>query len=151
MKLLIRVAGKRAFEPQPFWGIRLRKASIKKNITNLGLLKWGLMGSEEFQMPNPFIWFSKKPSLFWCPTLTKLALDLHVNFRMSMCVSVCILYFRSLFQGFWLGVLFTSGRGSGNPLIQLGLLSWAEHCYTQVYEDDLKNEDDFKNEDNFKN
>ena len=37
MKLLIRVAGKRAFEPQPFWGIRLRKASIKKKYNKLGL------------------------------------------------------------------------------------------------------------------
>ena len=36
-------------------------------------------------------------------------------------------------------------------VILLGVLSFTEHCHTQVYEDDLKNKDTLKNEDNLKN
>ena len=36
--------------------------------------------------------------LDFCPALTKVALDLHVNFCVSVCLSVC-LSFRSFFQG----------------------------------------------------
>ena len=43
------------------------------------------------------------------------------------------------------------GSGYYITLIQLGFLSSAEQCHTQIYEDDLNNEDDLKNDDNLEN
>ena len=45
--------------------------------------------------------------------------------------------------------LLSSESDSGTPLIQRGVLSSAEQCHTQVYEDDLSNEDELKNEVDF--
>ena len=63
--------------------------------------------------------------LLFCPALTKLALDLHVNFCVCVCVCVCMYVFRSFFEA--------SGSGSGTPLIQLGVLSLAEQSHTQIF------------------
>ena len=52
----------------------------------------------------------------FCPALTKLALDLHVNF----CLFVC-LFFQSFFQGVELDDILASDSGSGNLLIRLGV------------------------------
>ena len=65
--------------------------------------------------------------LAFCPALTKLALDLHVNFCLSFRLSGLFVL------GFWLGDLLTSGSGIGNPVIQLGVLSLAEQSHTQIF------------------
>ena len=36
--------------------------------------------------------------IFFCPALTKLALDLHVNFCVSVCLSVCLSVFPVFFS-----------------------------------------------------
>ena len=57
---------------------------------------------------------------FFCPALKKLALDLHANFCLFHCLSVC-LCFRSFFQGVELDDILASDSGSGNLLIRLGV------------------------------
>ena len=77
--------------------------------------------------------------LNFCPALTKLALDPHVNFCQS---------FWSFFRGLWLGDLLASGSGSDILLIQdiepsnararlshdtLRFFSLAEQCHTKKF------------------
>ena len=66
-----------------------------------------------FMASNNIAWLEKKIKIYFCPALTKLALDLHVNFclfvclsvRLSVCVSVCLsgLFFKaSHWMIYWL-------------------------------------------------
>ena len=59
--------------------------------------------------------------------LTKLVLDLHVNWRFLYSL------FPIFFLGFWLGDLLASGIGSGTWIIQLGVLSLAEQSHIQIF------------------